>query len=206
MKLSVHKILLLLVFLAAGVLRISAQSKLLDSLALDSLPAILSLEEAKKDPDHVIKLALRREHLKEFPPEIFLFKNLQFLDLSRNNIKELPDSIGNLKNLQVLHLSRNDLESLPPSIGNLSHLRVLEVNQNNLSSLPPAIGRLKSLVYMDLWSNNLNRFPDEIRDIKDNLKIVDLRVILINDAMQKHIQALLPNTTIYFSPPCHCGQ
>src|SRR4051812_46486990 len=74
--------------------RISAQVGLLDSIRLDTLSGFTSLEEALKHPEEVIKLELRKKKLKAFPPEIFQFTNLQYLDLSKNNITEIPAGIA----------------------------------------------------------------------------------------------------------------
>jgi len=194
--------LLLLAFLPP---KVSAQTQLLDSLTLDTLTAYTSIADAMKDPDKVIKLELRRKRLKEFPKEIFRFKNLQYLDLSKNNIKEIPPGIDSLKSLQILILSKNEIESLPREIGELKMLQYLNVNQNDLTSLPPQIGSLINLKNMDLWSNNVDKFPDEMRNLK-KLKILDLRVILIPDAEQARVQGMLPRTKIYFSPYCKCQQ
>jgi Leucine-rich repeat (LRR) protein len=183
----------------------SAQTPLLDSLTLDTLTAYTSISEAIKNPDKVIKLELRKKRYKEFPKEIFLFKNLQYLDLSKNNITEIPAEIGELKSLQILILSKNEIETLPKEIGELKMLQYLNVNQNEISSLPPQIGSLMNLKNMDLWSNNVDKFPSEIRNLK-NLKVLDLRVILIPDAEQERVQSLLPSTKIYFSPYCKCQQ
>jgi Leucine-rich repeat (LRR) protein len=185
--------------------RTFAQTALLDSLTLDTLTAITSISDAMKDPDKVIKLELRKKRLKTFPKEIFQFKNLQYLDLSKNNIVEIPASISELKNLQVLILSKNEIETLPKEIGSLKMLQIFNVNQNDLTSLPPEIGDLTNLKNMDLWSNNVDKFPTEIRNLK-NLLVLDLRVILIPDAEQDRLQALLPKTKIYFSPYCKCQQ
>ena len=65
------------------------------------------------------------------------------------------------------------------------------------------MGKLEKLVKLDLWSNNISEFPEEIKYMK-NLKILDLRVILISDKEQEKIRILLPNTFIYFSPNCKC--
>ncbi len=185
--------------------KVFAQAHLLDSLTLDTLKGYTSIDEALKDPDKVIKLELRKKRLKAFPPEIFRFKNLQYLDLSKNDIKEIPPGIDSLKSLQILILSRNDLESLPKEIGALKMLQYLNLNQNNLMSLPPQIGSLVNLKNMDLWSNNVDKFPTEMRYLK-KLEILDLRVILIPDAEQQRVQEMLPKTKIYFSPYCKCQQ
>ena len=198
------KSILLLVLLGCFGLRAPAQ-RLLDSLTLDTLTAYTSIEEAMKDPDKVIKLELRKKKLKAFPPEIFRFKNLQYLDLSKNSIRELPPQIDSLKSLQILILSKNELESLPKEIGELKMLQYLNVNQNDIGSLPPQIGSLVNLKNLDLWSNDVDKFPPEMRNLK-KLKVLDLRVILIPDAEQQRIQEMLPKTTIYFSPYCRCQQ
>jgi len=179
---------------------------LLDSLTLDTMTGYTDLAEAMKNPDKVVKLVLRKEHYSEFPKEIWNFPNLQYLDLSKNNITEFPDSLGKLKNLQVLHLSKNKLEALPRELGDLQNLVILEINQNELTMLPPQIGKLKKLEYLDLWENNIGIFPEELKDISDNLKVLDLRVILINREAQERIRKLLPKTNIKFDPPCKCNQ
>ena len=54
-------------------------AQLLDSLTLDTMQGHVSIQEALKNPDTVIKLVLRKQHLKTFPLEILQFKNLQYL-------------------------------------------------------------------------------------------------------------------------------
>lgn len=179
--------------------------RLLDSLTLDTLAGYTSIAEALKEPDKVIKLELRKKRLKEFPPEIFRFKNLQYLDLSKNDIKEIPPGIDSLKSLQILIMSKNQLETLPKEIGSLKMLQYLNVNQNDIASLPPQIGSLINLKNFDLWSNDVDKFPAEMRNLK-KLEVLDLRVILIPDAEQMRIQEMLPKTKIYFSPYCRCQQ
>jgi hypothetical protein len=178
---------------------------LLDSITLDSMAGFTDIESAMKQPEKVIKLVLRKQHLKEFPKEIWNFPNLQYLDLSKNSIVDFPDTLGQLKNLQVLHLSRNKIESLPRGIGELTNLWWLEANQNEIVNIPPQIGKMKKLKYLDLWSNNISQFPEELKELQDNLLVLDLRVILINYETQDRIRKMLPKTTIYFSPPCKCN-
>ena len=86
------RVLFYILFFSAFV---SAKAQLLDSLTLDTLTPYTTLAEALKEPDKVIKLQLRKQKFKNFPKEIYQFKNLQYLDLGKNNIKIIPDSIGN---------------------------------------------------------------------------------------------------------------
>jgi Leucine-rich repeat (LRR) protein len=193
---------LFLIFLSG---RISAQVALLDSITLDTLRGFTSLEEAMKHPEQVIKLELRKKKLKAIPPEIFQFTNLQYLDLSKNSISEIPAGIAALKSLQYFTIARNNLVEFPAEIGELTNLYYLNANQNDLVAITPHIGALEKLRNFDLWSNDLERFPDELQNLK-SLKLLDLRVIMIPDAEQARIQALLPATKIYFSPYCKCAQ
>jgi Leucine-rich repeat (LRR) protein len=181
-----------------------AQSQLLDSITLANYQEYTDLTEALKNPETVIKLSLRKKKFKEFPKELYKFKNLQYLDLSKNSIKTLPDSIVNFTNLQFLAISKNGLETLPNNIGALKNLKFLNANQNELSRLPYSFGSLENIETADLWSNNLEYFPETLKDLK-HLKNMDLRNILIPQNRQDELQSMLPNTTIFFSPPCKCS-
>ena len=180
-------------------------AQLLDSLSLDTTKTFTSLEEALKEPESVIKLSLRKMKLKTFPPEIFKFVNLQYLDLSKNNIEELPPEIESLKQLQVLIMSKNKLTTTHPNIGRLVNLKQLNLNQNSIVLFPPQIGDLENLEYLDLWSNEITELPDSMEKLK-KLKVVDLRVIIMTEEKQKQIKEMFPATTIvYFTPNCNCG-
>src|SRR2546425_3369319 len=63
-----------------------------------------SLSAALVNPDIVFRLNLSKHKLKEFPADIFKFKNLRELDLSHNKIDSIPAKIGTLYNLQRLNL------------------------------------------------------------------------------------------------------
>ena len=178
-------------------------AQLLDSLALDTMRGYSSIQEAMKDPEAVIKLVLRKQHLKYFPKEILQFKNLQYLDISKNSIAELPDSIYLLSNLQYLACSKTGLEHLPKEIGKLSNLVYLNLNQNDLEMLPPQIGNLEKLEILDLWSNNFDEYPASLSGLK-SLKVLDLRNILISDEVQNKIVNMLPRAKVYMSPSCKC--
>lgn len=86
----------------------------------------------------------------------------------------------------------------------MKNLKYLNVNQNELVSLPYSFGELENLEYADMWSNNLEYFPETMKSLK-KLKWLDLRNILISKERQDNLQQALPNTKIYFSPPCNCG-
>ena len=182
---------------------LTGKSQLLDSVALAHADEFTNLDSALKNPEKVIKLVLRKKHLKKFPEEITKFKNLQYLDLSKNNIKELPEGIGELTQLQYFACSKTGLERVPREIGQLKNLRWINLNQNELVLLPPQFGDLEKLEVADLWSNNLSELPSTLEKLK-NLKVLDLRNILFSDEQHRYIQELVPNTTVYLSPSCKC--
>lgn len=190
---------LAIVFFISG----SLNAQLLDSLELAHADECTSLDSALKHSDKIIKLVLRKQHLKDFPEKIYLLKNLQYLDLSKNNIKEIPEGIGNLTQLQYLACSKTKLERIPKDIGNLKNLKYINLNQNELVLLPSQIGDLEKLEIADLWSNNLNELPSSMEKLK-KLKVLDLRNILFSDEQQRYIQELLPNTQVMLSPSCKC--
>ena len=178
---------------------------LLDPDELKQAKTFFSLDEARTQPDSVLKLSLRGKKLKEFPNEIFSFLNLQVLNLSKNNIKEIPANIGKLKMLQELDMSNNKLTNLPVQIGQLSNLSKLKLNRNEITSLPEEISGLVNLEMLEMWDNELDTVPDEIKNLT-HLKVFELRGILFSDDEQKRIHSLLPETRIYFSPSCSCKE
>jgi leucine-rich repeat protein SHOC2 len=162
-----------------------------------------NLNRALAEADQVRILKLTKKRLKQFPAEILQLKNLEKLDLSGNRIKVIPPEIEQLINLKEIDLSKNKIKKLPKEIGNLEKLEKLSINRNPIDSLPDEIGRLKNLHTLDMWSTELAILPESIKKL-ENLKVVELRGILFNQEQQDYMYSLLPDATIYFSPPCNC--
>ncbi|MDD3876585.1 MAG: hypothetical protein PHT69_08180 [Bacteroidales bacterium] len=198
---SIFSVLLFLVFTAISM---DVKSQLLDSLGLANAREFKSLKEAMRNPDEVYKLTLKRKKLRNFPSEIFLFKNLNELNLTNNHINFIPPEINTLKYLQNLYLGKNNITALPVELTTLEHLKILSLNRNDIELLPPEIGNLYSLRTLDLWGTAIVSFPYEISRLKHLLELVDLRVIYMNRSQQDEIKQLLPSTIILFSKPCNC--
>ncbi len=180
--------------------------KILEPEELVRMPVYKSMEAARSvNPDSVFRLSLRGKKLKQIPAEVYQFKNLQWLDLSRNKLTELNDSIGLLLSLTELNLGYNKLKTLPASTGNLKHLSVLKLHKNLIAQLPKEMGNLRYLETLEMWDNEIDVFPEEMRDCR-LLRKLDLRGILMSDEKQHAIQALFPNTKIYFSASCACKE
>ena len=121
-----------------------------------------AIEEALAVPEKVIKLNLAEQGLTEIPPEVFMFPNLQVLDLRNNKIVEVTDKISSLSNLQYLTLSNNGLEKIPSEIGELKHLLMLDFEQNALTNLPDEIATLENLVNLAAGENKIERLPKKM--------------------------------------------
>lgn len=185
-------------------LQLTVNAQLLTESQLEQQPVMTSLAEALKNPEKAYRLDLSKQKIRVLPDTLFSLYNLQELKLVKNKLQSIPSGIGNLTNLQKLDVSKNNLSDFPATLGNLTNLKELIANQNYIYKLPPEIGNLINLEKLDLWSNIIDVFPDEISRLKDNLKILDLRVVLINEEKQQVIADLLPNTLIYFSKSCNC--
>ena len=193
-----------LIFILLLWINIPLKAQLLSAEKLALEKVYTSLSEALQTPEKVYKLDLTKQKLKTFPMEIIKLYNLQELTLAKNKLTEIPKEIGTLTNLQKLNLEKNELTVLPSTIGNLTNLKELILNRNEIFKLPPEIGNLINLEKLDMWSNEIDVFPEEISKLKNTLKVLDLRVILINLEKQKKIVELLPNTEVYMNKSCNC--
>ena len=141
-----------------------------------------SIQEVE-DPSQVYHLRLHHKRLRQIPPEVFTFSNLQELDLRGNRIDTLPEEIGKLLHLQKLDLSRNRLRGLPSSIGKLTEL--------------------KELI---LWSTWITALPEEISALDSSLETLDLRDGMLTADEQDAIRALLPSVKILWDLACNCSR
>ncbi|PKP36096.1 MAG: hypothetical protein CVT98_09180 [Bacteroidetes bacterium HGW-Bacteroidetes-15] len=179
-------------------------AQLLDSLSLEEKYEYTSLEEALKNPKDVYKLNLKRKKIIDLPKEIYQLSNLQILILRNNKITDIPISINKLVNLQYLDLSRNKIKEVPAEMFDLINLKSLSLSQNEIEFLPKEISKLENLEYLDLWGNQICEFPEIISVLSGTLKVLDMRVILMNQEKQNNITDLLPYTKIFFSSSCNC--
>ncbi len=120
-----------------------------------------SLEDAMKEPNKVYKLSLTRQKLKDFPMEVFLFKNLQVLNLAENRIDSLPPQIKDLKYLQILNLKANRIKEIPPEFAELKNLKYLYLSKNKIIFFPVEFCALKKLQYLDITFNKLSVYEVE---------------------------------------------
>jgi len=183
----------------------SGFGQLLDSVALENQPIYYSFEQADTvDASKVYRLAFKHKLPDNFQPKITQYPNLQELRLNRMRLKQAPDVVWSLHNLTVLDLSNNKIEQISPQIGQLQHLEQLILNRNYIEHFPAEISELSKLYYLDLWSNLIIEFPQEIKKLENSLKIIDMRVINMNDEHKELLQSYLPKTKFLFTKSCNC--
>lgn len=184
-------------------LPVCINAQLLAPEQLDTCRVFRDLGRAIQTPEEVYRLDLTKTKLKEFPKEIFLFRNLQELRLDRNRIKSIPDRVGELRYLQILSAEKNKLEVFNAAICRLEHLRELNLANNEIARIPDDVSSLESLEKLILWSNVIGYYPDSMAEL-EKLQILDLLNIQMNEEEQARVRTMLPNAQISFSPPCDC--
>lgn len=112
--------------------------------------------------DEVTALELQGSNIVHLPKEIFMFHNLEKLDLCNNLLERISESIKVWENLEELHLSCNELEYLPYGIRYLKRLRDIDISANRLTTLPRSIKYLKKLKKLNVEENNIKKLPQEI--------------------------------------------
>ncbi len=122
---------------------------------------------AEYSPDKIILIDISENKLRQLPPEIGRFTNLEHLYLANNQLTSLPPEIGQLKKLKTLVLSGNQLNQLPPEIGQLTNLETLDLQSNQLQGFPSELARLKKLQHLWVRMNplDLDAIPPEVRNL-----------------------------------------
>lgn len=165
---------------------------------LNSLDRTENLQELLSKKEEVKLLDINSHKLKKLPEELFLFSNLEALDISNNpfedleqlmvdlnklpklkllimshcGIERLPDNISLLKNLEGLALDQNKLKVVNENIGELTNLRLLSFRRNkSLKDLPKSIGNLKCLEQLTISGAGFIRIRSEVSNCT-NLKSI----------------------------------
>ncbi|TKY72786.1 putative disease resistance protein [Spatholobus suberectus] len=112
----------------------------------------------------------------KLPKEIGFLTHLRFLSLRNTKIDELPPSIGNLKCLMTLDLlTGNSTVQIPNVIGNMHRMRHLYLPESCGDSIERwQLDNLKNL-------QTLVNFPAEKCDVRDLMKLTNLRKLVIDD-------------------------
>lgn len=129
------------------------------------------------------------------------FRLLRVLDLEglQGHGGKLPKEVGHLIHLRFLSLRNTDIDELPPTIGNLRCLQTLDIlTWNSTVQIPNVIWKMERLRHLYLpescgdgtekWRlanlrnlQTLVNFPPEKCDVRDLLKLTNLRKLVIDD-------------------------
>jgi|GEM_PF-1549733 len=104
-----------------------------------------NLTEALKNPELYKSARFNNSGLTEFPEQIFLFPNLEEIDISQNALTTLPSRLKGLQYLKELDVNMNHLTSLGTEIISCSKLEVLQIQDNPLENISKEIGEMLSL-------------------------------------------------------------
>ncbi|MBL7941309.1 MAG: leucine-rich repeat domain-containing protein [Flavobacteriales bacterium] len=189
--------------LALFCIALTSEAQLLSEEELKTQPVFTSLESAMANPTAVYRLDLTKQKLKDFPPEILGFTNLNELVLDKNKLLTLPEEISSLSNLQRLSVAHNALDTLQKGVCKLQNLRYLNLSDNFITGIAEEVQQLNKLEVLILWQNPIQFFPSEI-GMLENLKELDILHVDLNAEQQDDLRNLLPNCYIHFSPPCNC--
>ncbi len=162
-----------------------------------SFKRLTNLPSTSYKMTNLVKLNFMGNKATQLSSSLGKLNNLIILDLSSNGLTSLNPAIGRLSKLKDLTLNKNNLSNLPAEFGNLKNLKNLYIRQNKLQTLPTSIAKLKNLETLDLSMNQLTSLPLHISGLK-NLKTLMLAGNDIKKKERQNIQALLPNTKIYF--------
>lgn len=125
--------------------------------------------------------------------------NTTDLILSNNSISSLPSQIGNMTKVIIFRIDHNNLQgSLAAEIRQMTQLKVLDASYNNMTGVPAEIGQLTKLQSLDLSNNKISNLPNELSNLKNNLKVLNLKGNPFTQAQISKLQSSLPKTTIIF--------
>ncbi len=162
-----------------------------------SSSVLTDLPENLQELTQLVKLNLYNNKLEVLSDNIASLGELVDLDLSSNDLKSINPIIKEVEYLHMLNLNKNELRDLPAEFGELKNLKTLYLRNNYFEKVPSSITRLNNLKTLDLSINQLTSLPIEMANLK-NLEELILVGNKIPPTEQKKIQALLPNTKIYF--------
>ncbi len=127
-----------------------------------------SVEEALKDRLKVRHLDLSNQGLQQLPDSLYLFKNLESIDLSENQLTVLDlkgaplERVYSLKLKGNIGLDANEFDKIATAFPNLLSL---DLSACRIAYLTSKIGALNQLIQLDLSNNSLHFLPDELASL-----------------------------------------
>lgn len=147
-----------------------------------------------KNAEQIKYLKIDFYHKKNFPQEIFNFKNLKTLIIWNSNIDFIPENIIYLQQLQHLEIVICPIASIKFDIGELENLEDLIISETLIHEIPLTVWQLKKLKHLDL-SENDNLILDSIGFLPE-LEELNIRHNVAFNVLPKGIQNLTSLTCI----------
>lgn len=91
----------------------------------------------------------------EFPEEIFMLNELEYLDIRENGLASVPAEINKLQKLRYLDIRYNELSELPERFSDLSALERLYLGYNGFETVPDNLDGLQNLFLIDFTENRV---------------------------------------------------
>jgi hypothetical protein len=127
---------------------------------------------------NVKKISFKNIHKEKYlmlgNPDLSVFENLEYLDLSYNQLTHIPLSVSSLVNLKTLIISHNQINEIPDDFfEKLDKLEKIEAQRNLINHIPASLARCKSLISLQLQNNQINLFPQFLCELT-NLEDINL--------------------------------
>lgn len=109
-------------------LTVNAQN--VDSLCCQNVDFYLMTTEISEidSTSTMIDLSMQTPKLTTIPQEVFVAKNVKFINVSFNRVGTIPEAIKDLKELQCIDLSGNHyLNKLPDFLKDMPNLKVIKI-------------------------------------------------------------------------------
>jgi Leucine-rich repeat (LRR) protein len=166
------------------------RAKLIPDSKYGAVVSQYNLDEALKNPDKYRSARFYQAGLKEFPEQLFLFKNLEEIDLASNQITVLPDRFTEFKLLKEVHVNNNKLTSLGTEITNCTQLQVIQIQDNPLKTITTDIAKMTMLEEL-----TLGEFAPECKVPEQLWTLTGLKKIKITNGNITEIPVEIKNFT-----------
>ena len=154
---------------------------------------------SSNDANSGTTLDISNQGITKLDPSVYGKTTTTQLILSNNSLSTLPSEMGKMTNLTILKLDHNLLEgSLIGEIRQVTQLRVLDASYNNMTGVPAEIGQLSKLESLNLSNNKITALPNEIKNLQNNLKLLDLTGNDLSGEQVANLRLALPTTTVIF--------
>lgn len=119
--------------------------------------------------DAITKVQLSRNAIAELPPQIGVYEDCEWLDVSHNRLQALPSELGALRALRRLDANNNRLVTLPSAFAQMPQLASVDVSHNalrELDALAACACAPNSLADVKCGHNQIDRLPGDLANCK----------------------------------------